>query len=55
MHGPINVKWMHFSLFYKHQLYPQQSFRQHYGPGVDSASDRNEYMEYFLGVKMAGA
>ena len=32
-----------------------QSFRPHYGPGVDSASNRNEYQEYFLGVKAAGA
>jgi len=24
-------------------------------PGVDSASNRNEYQEYFLGVKAAGA
>jgi len=24
-------------------------FRSHYGPGVDSASNRNEYQEYFLG------
>ena len=31
-----------------------KSFRSHYGPGVDSASDRNEYQEYFLGVKAAG-
>jgi hypothetical protein len=31
-----------------------QSFRSHYGPGVDSASNRNEYQEYFLGVKAAG-
>jgi hypothetical protein len=30
------------------------SFRPHYGPGVDSASNRNEYQEYFLGVKAAG-
>ena len=30
------------------------SFRLHYGPGVDSASNRNEYQEYFLGVKAAG-
>ena len=29
-------------------------FRPHYGPGVDSASNRNEYQEYFLGVKAAG-
>ena len=26
-------------------------FRSHYGPGVDSASNRNEYRECFLGVK----
>jgi len=32
-----------------------KSFRSHYGPGVDSASNRNEYHEYFLGVKMVGA
>jgi hypothetical protein len=30
------------------------SFRPHYGPGVDSASNRNEQQEYFLGVKVAG-
>ena len=29
--------------------------KSHYGPGVDSASNRNEYQEYFLGVKAAGA
>jgi len=28
-----------------------QSFRPHYGPGVDLASNRNEYHEYFLGGK----
>ena len=27
----------------------------HYDPGVDSASNRNEYQEYFLGGKAAGA
>ena len=32
-----------------------KSFRSHYDPGVDSASNRNEYHEYFLGVKAAGA
>ena len=32
-----------------------KSFRSHYGTGVDSASNRNEYQEYFLGVKAAGA
>jgi hypothetical protein len=28
-----------------------QSFRPHYGLGVDSVSNRNEYQEYFLGGK----
>ena len=33
-----------------------KSFRSHYGPGVDSASNStNEYQDYFLGVKAAGA
>ena len=32
-----------------------KSFRSHCGPGVDSVSNRNEYQEYFLGVKAAGA
>jgi hypothetical protein len=33
--------WCHFNF----------SFRSHYGPGVDSAYNRNEYQEYFLGGK----
>ena len=32
-----------------------KTFRSHYGPGVDSASNRNEYQEHFLGVKAASA
>ena len=32
-----------------------KSFRSHCGLGVDSASNRNEYQEYFLGVKAAGS
>ena len=32
-----------------------QSFQPQYCPGVDSASNRNEYQEYFLRVKVAGA
>jgi hypothetical protein len=28
-----------------------ESFRPHYGPGVNSTSNRNEYQEYFLGGK----
>jgi len=30
-------------------------FRSHDGPGVDSASNRNEYQEHFLGVKVTSA
>jgi hypothetical protein len=29
------------------------SIRSHCDPGVDSASKRNEYQKYFLGVKAA--
>ena len=45
----FDSRWCHwnFSLTY--------SFRPHYGPQVDSASNRNEYQHYFLGVKAAGA
>jgi len=32
-----------------------KSFRSHYGPRIDSASNRNEYQEHFLGVKAAGS
>jgi len=32
-----------------------KSFRSHCGPGVDSASNRNEYQKHFLGLKVAGA
>ena len=30
-------------------------FQSHCGPGVDSASNRNEYQEYFLVVKAVSA
>jgi len=32
-----------------------KSFRSHYGSGIDLTSNRNEYQDYFLGVKAAGA
>ena len=32
-----------------------KTFRSHCGPEVDSSSNRNEYQEYFLGVKAADA
>jgi len=41
-------RWLEFFIDTK-------SFRSHYGPGVDSVSNRNEYQEYFLGIKAAGA
>ena len=41
----FDSRWVHwnFSL--------TLSFRPHYDPGVDSASNRNEYQQYFLGGK----
>jgi len=32
-----------------------KSIRPHYGPRDDSASNRNDYQEHFLGVKAADA
>jgi len=45
----FDFRWCHwnFSLAF--------SSRSHYGPGVDSASNRNEYQGNFLGVNAAGA
>jgi hypothetical protein len=37
------------------KIFQWQSFRSHCGLGVDSASNRNEYQEFFLVVKTAGA
>jgi len=37
------------------EFFIDTSFWPHYGPGVDSACNRNEYQEYFLGVKADGA
>jgi hypothetical protein len=36
-------------------FHSHKSFRSHYGPGFESACNRNEYQEYFLGVNAAGA
>ena len=36
-------------IFHWHKIL--QILRSHYGPGVNSASKRNEYQEYFLGSK----
>jgi hypothetical protein len=44
----FDSRWCHwnFSMTY--------SCRLLYGPGVDSAANRNEYQVYFLGVKVDG-
>jgi len=42
----FNPSWCHIDI---------KSFRSHYGPGVDSSSNRNEYQEHFLEVEAAGA
>ena len=46
-----------FDPIWCHWKFSYISFRSHYGPGVDSSSNRNEYQEHFLGagVKAAGA
>ena len=45
----FDSRWCHwnFSVTY--------SFQSHYGPGIDSSSNRNEYQVHFLAVKAAGA
>jgi len=44
--GPwFDPSWCNW-IFHWHKI-----LRSHYGPGVDPASNRNEYREYFLGVK----
>ena len=42
--------WSHWEFFSL-----TQSYRPHCGPGVDSASNKNEYQEYFMEVKAVGA
>ena len=44
----FDSRWCHWN-------FSLTSFRLHYGPGDDSVSNRNEYQEYFLGVKAASA
>jgi hypothetical protein len=44
----IDSGWCHWN-------FSLTSFRPHYGPGVDSTCNRNEYQGYFLGLKVAGA
>jgi hypothetical protein len=46
----FDPSWCHWKYFID-----IKSFRSHCGPGVDSASNRNEHQEYFLGEKAADA
>ena len=48
-------RWFHPSWCNLEFFFHIKFFRLHYGPGVYSASNRNEYQGYFLGVKAAGA
>jgi hypothetical protein len=45
----FDSRWYHWTFSFA------ESCRSHYGHGVDSASNRNKYQEYFLGVNAAGA
>ena len=47
-------RWFDASWCFWNIFVDVKSFRLHYGPGVDSDSNRKEYQEYFLGVKAAG-
>jgi len=44
----LDSRWCHWN-------FSLTVFRPHYGSGADSASNENEYQEYFLGAKAAGA
>jgi hypothetical protein len=44
----VDSRWYHWN-------FSLTSSRPYFGPGIDSASNRNEYQEYFLVVKLAGA
>jgi hypothetical protein len=45
----FDSRWCHWNFSVTYSLEP------HYGSWIDSASKRNEYQDYFLGVKVAGA
>jgi hypothetical protein len=38
----FDSRWIHWNFLFTY------SFRPHYGPGVDSVSNRNEFQQYFL-------
>ena len=46
----VGRSWVRYTMM-SPELLLTQSFWPHYGPGIDSASNRNYYQEYFLGHK----
>jgi hypothetical protein len=50
----LNHLWYIVGPLIKHMLW-KTTTTPHYGPGVDSATNRIKYKEYFLGVKVACA
>jgi len=56
LRGPAVAQWLRrFATNRKVAGSILAGVRSHYGPGVDSASNTNEYQENFLGVKAGGA
>jgi hypothetical protein len=47
----ILYKFVTIVSYYDVMLWNFSSFQPHYGPGVESASNKNEYQEPFWGVK----
>jgi hypothetical protein len=45
------MKFFSYTFIFPDKVFFFQSFQPHYGPGVDSASNRNEYQESSLGGK----
>jgi hypothetical protein len=49
----METRYENWLVYYYNIIYYYN--RSHYGPGANSASNRNEYQVYFLGVKASGA
>jgi hypothetical protein len=55
VHGGVVVEALYYKTGRSRVRFSVVSLRSHYGPGVDSASNRNEYQKHFLVVKATGA
>jgi hypothetical protein len=51
----LSLYWECTQVFVSQEYFIALTFRPQYGSWVDSASNRNEYQEYFLEIKAAGA